>query len=252
MDNFGKYSAYYNLFYQNKDYVIETLYINRLIQKYKSDARTVLDLGCGTGRHCHLLAGHGFQVSGIDRSREMLELAMQNGENKNPFFFQGDIRNFRINRTYDVIISLFHVMSYQISNDDVQAVFTSVREHLNDDGIFIFDCWYGPAVLSDPPAIRIKRVENDKNKIIRIAEPEFHVNRNMVNVNYNVNVIDKATSAIEEINETHAMRYFFLPEIDIFVRTAGMRVLESFEYLSGKSLGRLTWNACFMVKKRND
>ena len=45
----------------------------------------------------------------------------------------------RRGRRFDVVVSLFHVFGYQTSNDDLAAAFGTVREHLNADGLAIFD-----------------------------------------------------------------------------------------------------------------
>ena len=75
MPFFGAYSRYYNLFYRNKDYAGEAAYVNGLIKKHHPGAKSLLDLGCGTGRHAFLLAEMGFKVTGVDRSEEMLAVA---------------------------------------------------------------------------------------------------------------------------------------------------------------------------------
>ena len=69
MENvFAKYSEYYDLIYTDKDYQKEVDYIDQLIQKYHPKAKTILDLGCGTGVHANLLAAKGYRVMGIDLS----------------------------------------------------------------------------------------------------------------------------------------------------------------------------------------
>ena len=49
MKVFGNYGQYYNLIYEDKDYASEVDYIESLIRKNAPHARTILDLGCGTG-----------------------------------------------------------------------------------------------------------------------------------------------------------------------------------------------------------
>ena len=73
-------------------------------------------------------------------------------------------------------LSLFHVMCYLNSNAALLNTFKNVYQHLNEGGIFIFDCWFGPGVLTDPPVVRVKRLENTNLEITRIAEPELFPN----------------------------------------------------------------------------
>lgn len=75
MTTFGNYSRYYNLLYKDKDYKGEAGFIYDLIQKYSPGAKSILDLGCGTGRHDLLLAEKGYAITGVDMSEEMLLIA---------------------------------------------------------------------------------------------------------------------------------------------------------------------------------
>ena len=63
-----------------------------------------------------------------------------------------------IGQKFDAIVFLFHVMSYQVTNKMLNEVFSNVFKHLNDGGLFIFDFWYGPAVLTDPPKKKAARL----------------------------------------------------------------------------------------------
>jgi len=249
MSPFGNYSRYYNLLYRDKDYAGEAAYIESLIHKYRPGAKTILDLGCGTGRHAALLAEKGFKVHGIDTSEEMLSAAMDSADGEKLTFSREDIRTARLGVTYDVIISLFHVMSYQTGNEDLQNSFRTAYEHLEAGGVFIFDCWYGPAVLTDRPVPRMKRIENDAIEIIRLAEPIMHANENIVDVHYTLFVRDKNGGKVEELQETHRMRYLFKPEIELMLKQTGFVLEDCFEYITGKDPGYETWNVCFVARK---
>ncbi|MEA3420938.1 MAG: SAM-dependent methyltransferase, partial [Acidobacteriota bacterium] len=116
------------------------------------------------------------------------------------------------------------------------------------NGIFIFDCWYGPAVLSDPPVMRVKRLEDEKIEITRIAEPEMYPNENRVDVHYQVFIKDKSTERVEILKETHRMRYLFKPEIEQMLELSGLSLINGQEWLSGNELDFSTWNGCFIAE----
>jgi SAM-dependent methyltransferase len=244
---FGAYSKYYDLLYRDKDYASEARYIDELITRHRPGAKTLLDLGCGTGRHAALLAERGYTLSGVDLSEEMLTLAR--AANPNASFSQGDVRSVRLGRSFDVVLSLFHVMSYQTTNADLRAAFATVREHLAPGGLFVFDCWYGPAVLSDRPQVRIKRLEDAAIAVTRLAEPVMHPNDDLVDVNYQVFVRDKQTGSVEELRETHKMRYLFAPEVKLLLEDAGLRLTQLSEFMSEREPGFDTWNAVFIGTK---
>jgi SAM-dependent methyltransferase len=250
MSVFNEYARYYDLFYRDKDYAGETDYIHKLIQSHRPDAVTVLNLGCGSGRHDRCLAEKGYAVTGVDLSGEMLTVARNSAEGIALLdYVQEDVRSIRLEKTFDAVISLFHVMSYQQTNEDLKAAFTSASCHLKPGGTFIFDCWYGPGVLTDRPAMRMKELEDEKISVTRIAQPVMHPNENAVDVNYLIFIKDKQTGDVHEVRETHRMRYLFLPEIRQMLADSGFELLASEEWLTGKPLGFTSWTAAFVCRK---
>jgi SAM-dependent methyltransferase len=146
MSHFQQYSRYYNLLYKEKDYQGEVDYIDSLIREYApSQTDRLLDIGSGTGNHDLLLTQKGYEVTGVDLSEEMLKVARTraNGNGKLRFF-QGNAVDFNLNDTFDCVVSLFHVMSYQTTNRDLIGLAKNAYRHLKKDGLFIFDYWYGP------------------------------------------------------------------------------------------------------------
>jgi SAM-dependent methyltransferase len=252
MSVFGQYARYYNLLYRDKDYAGEVQFIHQLLQTYAPHTQSILELGCGTGTHAHLLAKTGYEVHGVDLSEEMLQQCSDHMSQlpqelvSKLAFSSGDIRTIRLDRKFDAIVSLFHVISYQTTNQDLQATFATAKAHLKPGGVFIFDCWYGPAVLSDRPTIRIKRLEDEEIGITRIAEPLMHPNQNWVDVNYQVFIKDKNTGAVEELQETHRMRYLFKPEIELLFTDLQLEPIECREWMSNREPGFDTWGVYFV------
>ena len=162
-------------------------------------------------------------------------------------FQQGDIREIDLHEQYDVVLSLFHVMSYQTTNEDLVAVFRSAKKHLKSGGVFLFDCWYGPGVLSDPPVTRVKRLEDETCKIVRLAEPEMHPNENLDDVNYQIIIEDKETGSVESIKEQHKMRFLFRPEIEMALMASGMEIIDYGEWMTGNIPSEKSWCAYFVV-----
>lgn len=254
MSVFGDYSRYYNLLYKDKDYAGEAHYVDVLLNRYAAfPVHTLLELGCGTGVHALLLAEQGYSVTGVDQSEEMLAAANANAkiqsQSSRLTFLQGDVRTVKLYNTFDAVISLFHVMSYQATNDDLLAAFASARSHLRPEGVFLFDCWYGPAVLTDRPAVRVKRLDDENISAIRIAEPKLYPNDNLVDVNYHVFVTDKSNGNVKEIKETHRMRYLFKPELERMLQAEGLTLIHSEEWMTGKTPGFDTWGVCFVAKR---
>ena len=108
---FGTYSKYYDLLYKDKDYACETRYVHDLIQKYRPGTKTILDLGCGTGRHDIELAKLGYEVTGVDISADMLSIATQRIVDlgtpaSSVQFIHGNICTVRLEKTFDFCIEI--------------------------------------------------------------------------------------------------------------------------------------------------
>ena len=246
---FVDYSRYYDLLYRDKDYAAEADYVYSRLEKFcPCSIGTLLEFGSGTGIHARLLAKKGVQVTGIEYSAEMVAQAEIT---ENFTCCQGDIREARLNSRFDAVVSLFHVMSYQTENSDMRNVFDRAGEHLNPGGIFLFDIWYTPAVLSMRPETRVKRVAvDDAIEVTRIAEPDILVNENRVDVHYTVFINNTKTKQCHTVKETHPMRYFSLPEIDLFAECSGFERICAEEFLTGEELGEKTWGACIVLQKK--
>ncbi|MBU0673506.1 MAG: class I SAM-dependent methyltransferase [Proteobacteria bacterium] len=251
---FQKYATYYDLLNREKDYEGEIDYLLALHGRYSSTIpNQILNLGCGTGLHDLNLARRGYQILGVDRSETMLAMAAAaaiNAPDPQPQFLQADITELNLTKSFDLVISLFHVISYQTATRDLLATFSTAASHLPPTGLFLFDFWFGPAVLHQKPEVRIKRAEDTSYRIRRITEPVLHVDRNTVDVNFEVEVFDKATTATETLRETHTMRYLFLPEIEDLLHRAGLSLLTAEEWLSGKQPDLNTWNVCCVAQKK--
>ncbi len=248
MEVFQDYAYYYNLFYGDKDYKGEAAVIDGLLRRFSRDhVHTVLNMGCGTGRHDTELAGMGYEVSGIDLSAQMLEIAQKS--NPGLDYLVADIRSYQSEKEFDAVVSLFHVMSYQNENEDIEAALKAAHAALKENGILLFDVWFGSGVLTDRPSVRVKKAEDFENTLIRYANPVMHPDRNIVDVNYEVLVIDKKSQKVKRMEETHHMRYYFQPEMQYFLENNGFRMLECLDCGTLKKPDYQSWTAYFVAIK---
>lgn len=256
MSVFGLYSRYYDLLYRDKDYAAEARFISGELRRTSPRATTLLELGCGTGRHALELAELGWNVAGVDLSAGMVAAAQERRRGAAAAlaarveFGEGDVRTARLGRQFDAVASLFHVMSYQTTETDLSAAFSTAATHLAPDGLFFFDFWHGPAVLAEPPSIRVKRLEDETVRVTRIAEPELHPARNGVVVNYDIFLEERSTGVISEVKEQHAMRYLFLDEIVRLLGQQGMTVLRTSAWMdANRPLGADSWYGCVLARR---
>jgi SAM-dependent methyltransferase len=202
MSNFGLYSSYYDLLYAQKDYRGEAQYVIDKLQQFRPGRKNLLELGCGTAHHAAELVTAGHRVHGVDLSQTMLAAAEkrrsalpQNLQDQLSLE-QGNIQIYRSKTHFDAVISLFHVFSYQTSNEALASSFATAAAHLQPNSLLAFDFWYGPAVLTQRPETRVRRLENAQTRVIRIAESALIENENRVEVTYTVTIHDKLTHIV--------------------------------------------------------
>lgn len=253
---FDEYAQYYDLLYREKDYTGEVAYIHQMIKKHYPSAKRILDLGCGTGIHAIELSKLGYEVHGVDMSHGMIQDAkkllnktISDGiELPNISFSVGDVRTFEPKEKYDVVLSLFHVMSYQITNDDVKSFCNTIKKSLEPKGIAIFDFWYGPAITFLRPEVRYKQIEDEKISVRRIAEPVMFDNENYCKVKYSIFIEDKGLNNIHFFTEDHNMRYFFDPELELIFEQSNITILEKRTWFSDMLPNRNIWDAILICK----
>jgi SAM-dependent methyltransferase len=242
------YAAIYDLFYQDKNYQQETDYVCSLLTKFSTiTTSSILDLGCGTGGHDVFLASKGFQVTGIDQSAEMVKHASEI-RGKNVVFSTGNIQHLELNKKFDAVVSLFHVMNYQVTRAELLNCLVTAKKHLNEGGVFIFDFWHGAGVLADPPTIRLKRAENFRFNAIRISEPTLKIHDGTIDVKFTFFVAEKTSPGIyRSFEEVHYLRYWFMWELGSILKEAGFIKIHFEEWMTSKAISSKTWYGCVIA-----
>jgi len=100
---------------------------------------SVLDLACGTGRLTLPLAQKGLKVIGLDASEPMLALAGEKSKEFSIKWIQGDIRDFHLNETFDLILMGGNAFQALLSESDQMQMLDCVRRHLRPSGLFVFN-----------------------------------------------------------------------------------------------------------------
>jgi SAM-dependent methyltransferase len=240
-----KYASAYDLLYADKDYDAECDVLEQAFRAAGRPVRSVLDLGCGTGAHAVRLARRGYTVVGVDISSPMLELARQRATEagvSDVDLVLGDVRDVRLDRTFDAVICMFAVLGYQTTDDDVRATLETVRWHLNPGGRFVFDVWYGPAVEATGPEARVKIVPIPGGALERHASASLQADGHRCLVSYRL-VLHRDGQPDETADEIHEMRYFFADELSASLEGAGLSLMSLRAFPGpGEAPSEATWN----------
>ena len=173
-----------------------------IISHFKGKAGSVLDIGCGTGR---LTSRLDFQTRyGMDISAPMLEIAKR--ENGEINYFQADMRDFNLDMTFDMVIATVDVLNYLEDEEEFITTLKNVNDHLNDDGVFIFD-------------IHSKyKMENDFNDMVYTDDTEH------------ITYIWHALKGEAPLSAVHEMTYFVRNDDGLYQRMDETYIQRTYEH----------------------
>ena len=110
----------------------------RFVERFLSaPPRSILDIGCGTGRDIHSLSRDAPDCVGIDALPEMVEWARS--RYPHVAFDVGDMRTLRLDRTFDMILCMGSAFMYAITETDIDATLSTFAAHARDGTLLILD-----------------------------------------------------------------------------------------------------------------
>jgi SAM-dependent methyltransferase len=103
--------------------------------------KSVLDLCCGPGRHSLAFAGHGLQVTAVDRTSFYLDMAKERAfdEGVKIEWIQEDMRNFVRPDAFDLVVSMFTSFGFFETEEDDIKVLDNIYRSLARDGILVME-----------------------------------------------------------------------------------------------------------------
>ena len=140
MEAYTGFAEVYDLFMDNVPYEEWSQYLISLLEEYGITSGLVLELGCGTGKMTRLLDQAGYELIGIDRSEEMLQIAKEaEGDLEDILYLLQDMREFELYGTVRAVVSVCDSINYILEEEELVQIFKLVNNYLDPGGIFIFD-----------------------------------------------------------------------------------------------------------------
>ena len=180
---YKQFAKYYDSIYQWKDYESESKTLRTIMRKYKtSRGKEMLDVACGTGNHIQFLKKY-FNITGVDIDKDMLRIARKKLPDIK--FIRGDMRNFKLNKQFDVIVCLFSAIGHLKTYTNLEKTIKNFSIHLKSGGVIIMEPFVDPKVFIDnnlsadfvdKPDLKLARmVVSKRNKSLGIFDFHFLV-----------------------------------------------------------------------------
>jgi len=179
---YDKFAKYYDSFYLPQlNYKANSERIRTIIKERKhSRGMDMLDVACGTGNHFKYLKKY-FNITGLDINHEMLKIAR--GKYPDIKFIRDDMRTFRLNRQFDVIVCLFSSIGHLKTYGNLEIAVRNFSKHLKPGGVVIIEPFIDPDKCKDnildvftisEPELKLTRMNTGKIKG-SIVVYDFHV-----------------------------------------------------------------------------
>lgn len=193
------------------------------------EAKTALDLACGTGGFTRELLNAGLVVTGLDGSADMLNEARRRLSGVT--FVQADLREFQLDRTFDLVTCVFDSLNNLLTPEDLSAAFGRIHAHLHAGGLLACDLNTRLGVRELWEGDAIEGVVNAPDG----QEVHYHWSHHFdpqaeLGVVQAFCRIQQENGEVQEFVETHRERGYDPPELSELLQRAGFAQFEILEY----------------------
>ncbi|TXT59603.1 MAG: Methyltransferase type 11 [Promethearchaeota archaeon] len=197
----------YDLIYSFKNYKKEIEALKTFILENKeTDGMDLLDVACGTGKHLKYLKSD-FRCTGIDKSKEMLEIAKTNNEDVE--FIHADMIDFDLGQKFDVILCLFSSIGYVKTLENLGRTLQNFSNHLKKGGVLIIEPWFTKSSYKEGTTHLLTHEDEDV-KIARMNLSKRKGNLSILEMHY---LIGEKGKEIIHFTEEHVLGLFKITNI---------------------------------------
>jgi ubiquinone/menaquinone biosynthesis C-methylase UbiE len=176
---YDRFAAVYDAIYKFKNYEEEVAKVAEIVRARNPEAKSLLDVGCGTGEHILHLKKE-FDCVGIDLSPQLLAACRE--KNPDVQVFEGDMKNLDLQRKFDAVICLFGAVGYMLTAADLDKAIANMAKHFNRNGVLIVEPWlfsdrftdgHYNIMTAETETMKIAR-SNTSRRVGDISEIDFH------------------------------------------------------------------------------
>ena len=236
----GVYDEIYQTLF---DYDAEFAIYADFLTKYK--AKSVVEIGCGTGHLAKRFIAKGYDYLGLDLNQEMLNIAAQHTEGGT--FQKADMRFLQLSKPYDAALITGRTISYLPTNQDILACFQSIEKCLKPNGILIFDAIDALPLFSAFEKVANSTLETTfgQNTYKRVSHCQPNLETGWTWDWTSVYFQKKQGQFVEIGNDLATLRAFTKDEMTLFLTIGGFKLLEI------KDKDTYTWQDAFYLAQKN-
>jgi len=231
-------TKYYHMLYDNRNHEEAKLFINNLTShlNLKKNCK-IIDIACGTGRHAIYLNMLGYNVTGIDLSKNNIETASK-FSNKNLQFYIHDMRKLFKSNHFDLAVNLFTSFGYFNKDSDNEKALVSIANNIKSEGLVVIDFMNVKKVLMNLIESEIKIINN----------VEFKINRTVKNgkILKSINITDEKNT----FSFTEQVSIITLDKFSDYINNAGLKIIEIFGDYQLTSFNALKSDRLILVCKK--
>lgn len=246
MNSYGKFAGIYDDLMTDFDYEKWFNYIEDILEKNNKKPKNILEMACGTGNLSYYLGNKGYNLTSFDLSTDMLSRADEKlSKFKNVRLLNQNMINFNIYEKFDCIISICDSINYITEKDDLYQSFKNVYDHLEEDGIFIFDI---------NSFYKLKYIIGD-NTFVEERENVFYTWENYFDEEDNICefyltfFFSEDGKNFQRFHEEHMEKAYKVDEIIELLKRAGFKNIEYFEGFTFQDPVKETERINFVVRK---
>lgn len=215
---FDNLAKYYDRLYSFKNYEKEVNDIMVLIRQAQPLGKTLLDVGCGTGKHLHYFKNF-FHCTGTDYSESMLAIAQKSEPHID--FFKSNMSDMTYPKTFDVITCLFSSIGYMKTDETLQQTWHTFYNHLNTGGVVIVEPWFTPENYCEDLPFSTHYEDADVH-ITRMNVSKRREDLAVLDFHY---LIAEKNKAVQYYHDEHEMRLVESKQMLAFMKTAGFEAI---------------------------
>ena len=244
MEAYTGFAQVYDTFMDNVPYDEWGEYLVSLLKKYGVEDGLVLDMGCGTGAMTRYLDAHGYDMTGIDVSEEMLTIAKEKSSPDILYLLQ-DMREFELYGTVRAIVSVCDSLNYITEEEDLLQVFRLVWNYLDPDGVFFFDM---NTIYKYKEMLGETTIAENREEGSFIWENYYDPEEQLNQYDLTLYVQDEDDRYVR-FEETHIQKAYALERVLELLEKAGLKAEQIFDSDTGEAVMETTGKFCVVARK---